>query len=100
MVQRGSGTGFPPEAFQGLRVLGNIVRKEFQSDEAPKIKVFGFVDHAHPAAAELLDDAVVRDGLANHCAEILGSRSGQVNGGREFGCTPKSKLARHRHINH
>jgi hypothetical protein len=28
--------------------------------------VFSFVDHTHPAAAEFLDDAVVRDGLADH----------------------------------
>ncbi len=66
VVQRGSGTGFPAEAFQGLRVLGNVVRKEFQSDEASKIDVFGFIDHTHPPAAEFLDDAVMRDGLANH----------------------------------
>src|SRR6478736_3562404 len=46
--------------------------------------VFGLVDHAHPTAAELLDDAVVRDGLANQgrlavCAIILGAKSWQVN---------------------
>ena len=33
--------------------------------------VFGLVDHAHPTAAELLDDAVVRDGLADHWSRIL-----------------------------
>src|SRR5580692_10045327 len=81
MVQRGSGTGFAAEAVQGLRVLGNVVRKEFQSDEAPKIGVLGFVNHTHPAAAEFLGHAVVRDGLANHWAEILGPGLGQVNEG-------------------
>ena len=48
--------------------------------------VLGLVDDTHPAAAELLDDAVVRDGLADHsigsraCWErmLVGSR-GQVN---------------------
>jgi hypothetical protein len=69
VVERGSSTGLPPEAVKGLRVLGNIVRKEFQSDEAPKVGVLGFVDHTHPAAAELLDDAVVGDGFAYHWAE-------------------------------
>src|SRR5579872_1803621 len=29
MVQCGGGTGFPPEAIQGLRILRNVVRKEF-----------------------------------------------------------------------
>jgi hypothetical protein len=28
--------------------------------------VFGLVHHTHTTAAELLDDAVMRDGLANH----------------------------------
>ena len=51
MVQSGSGTGFPAEAVEGLLALGNVVGKEFQSDEASQIDVFGLVDHAHPAAA-------------------------------------------------
>jgi hypothetical protein len=79
VVQRGCGTGFPAESLQGLRVLGDVVRKEFQSDEAPKVGVLSFVNDTHPAAAELLDDTVVRDGLANHWAEILGPGLGQVN---------------------
>jgi hypothetical protein len=29
----------------------------------------GFINDAHPPAAQLLDDAVVRDDLANHCRE-------------------------------
>jgi hypothetical protein len=28
--------------------------------------VLGLVDHTHATAPELLDDAVMRDGLANH----------------------------------
>ena len=39
----------------------------------------GFVHHTHPATAQLLDDAVVRDGLANHRVEILGLGIGPVN---------------------
>jgi hypothetical protein len=85
MVQRRSGTGFPAEALQGLRVLGNVVRKEFQSDKALKIGVLGFVNYTHPTTAEPFDDAVVRDGLANHWAEIIGLGLGQVNEGAEVG---------------
>jgi len=33
--------------------------------------VLGLVDHTHPAAAELLDDPVVRNGLADHAAVSL-----------------------------
>ncbi len=32
-------------------------------------RVLGLVDDAHAAAAQLLDDAVVRDGLADHWRE-------------------------------
>jgi len=40
--------------------------QELESDEATKLGVLSPVDHTHPAATELLDDAVVRDGLVNH----------------------------------
>jgi hypothetical protein len=36
-------------------------------------------------AAELLDDAVVRDGLADHWRKILLGRNGQVNESRGVG---------------
>ena len=57
--------GFALEARQRLRVLGDIIGQELQGDEAIELGVFGLVDHTHAAAAELLDDAVVRDGLAD-----------------------------------
>ncbi|MGA7630765.1 MAG: hypothetical protein WCB11_08350, partial [Terriglobales bacterium] len=37
------------------------------------------VDHTHPAAAELLDDAIVRDRLADHVQNMLWRKSRQVN---------------------
>jgi hypothetical protein len=37
--------------------------QELQGDRATKLGVLSLVDHAHPAAAQLLDDAVMRDGL-------------------------------------
>ena len=72
MVQSGGGTCFAAKAFQCLRILGHFVGQEFQGDEAAKLGVLGLVDHTHPAAAELLDDAVVRDGLADHALRSLG----------------------------
>ena len=36
MIQRRGGSGFAPEAFQGLRVLRDIVGQKFQGDEASK----------------------------------------------------------------
>ena len=35
---------------------------------AVQLEVFGFVHHTHPAATELREDAIVRDGLADHFA--------------------------------
>ena len=63
VVQCRGSLGFALEAAQSLRVLRYIIGQEFESDEATEVGILGFVDHTHPAAAELLDDAVVRDGL-------------------------------------
>src|SRR5208337_3396893 len=65
MIQRRCGTGLAAEAFQRLRVLGYVRRKELEGNETAKFSVFGLIDHTHPAAAELLGDAIVRDGLAD-----------------------------------
>ena len=43
--------------------------------------ILGLVDDTHPPAPELLDNAVMRDGLDDHSAEILGSKVEQVNEG-------------------
>jgi hypothetical protein len=40
--------------------------QKLQGDEAVQFYVLGFIYHTHTAATELLDDAVVRDGAANH----------------------------------
>jgi hypothetical protein len=50
--------------------------------------IFGFVNHTHPAAAQLVDNAVMRNGLPDHgCANLakqdevamLGKAEKQVN---------------------
>src|SRR5271157_3649167 len=66
MVQRRGGASFAPEALQRLPVVSQIVGKELEGDEAAKTGVLGLIHHTHPAATELLDDAVVRDGCADH----------------------------------
>jgi hypothetical protein len=62
-----------------LRILSNLVREELEGNEAVQLYVLSFVDHTHPAAAQLPDDAVVRDGLAHHWRRILLWGSTQVN---------------------
>jgi hypothetical protein len=48
-----------------IRTKANVLRQEFEGDAAVQPGVLGLVDHTHPAAAQLLDDAVMRDGLAD-----------------------------------
>ena len=49
-----------------LRVFGYVVGQELEGNKATEFNVLGFVDHSHTTAAQLLNDAVVRDGLADH----------------------------------
>ncbi len=53
------------EAGQCLRVSGDFFGQKLESNEAMQPRVLGFIHHTHTAAPELLDDAVVRDGLAD-----------------------------------
>ena len=66
MVQGRSGLGFALETVERLAILGQVFGQELQRDEAAQGCVFGFVDDTHPAAAQLFDNAVVRDGFADH----------------------------------
>ncbi len=77
MVEGRRGTRLPAKAFQHLRVFCNVFRQELQSDKATEFGVLGLIDHTHPAAAQLLDDAVVRNGLTDHLRECYGVRSGK-----------------------
>jgi hypothetical protein len=71
MVQGRSGASFPLKTIKGLTILGEFFRKKFEGDEASELDVLGAVDDAHAAAAQLFDDAVVRDGLADHLVGIV-----------------------------
>ena len=64
-----------------MRIFGDIIRQELQGDKAAQFDILSLLTHTHPATAELLDDAVVRDGLPDHgCWSImLGVKVEQVN---------------------
>jgi hypothetical protein len=66
VIQGRGGLGFALKAGEGLRIVSDIFRKEFKGYETVEARVFRFVDDAHASAAEIFDDAVMRDGLANH----------------------------------
>ena len=61
MIQRGGGASFAAETLKGRGILGNVVGEKLQGNRAAKIHVFGFVDDAHPSAAELFENAEVGD---------------------------------------
>jgi hypothetical protein len=52
-----------------LRIAGHFIGQELQSHKSVQGYVLGLVNHPHSAAAELLDDALVRDGLTDHGVE-------------------------------
>ena len=77
VIQGGGGTRFAAEAFQRLRVLRDLVGEKLERDKAAELGVLGLVNHTHAAAAELLDDAVVGDGLADHAQGCYGGNVGK-----------------------
>src|ERR1700728_30070 len=87
MVQGRSGACFAAKTFQSLRNLRDIFRQKLEGDEAPKLGVLGLVNHTHAAAAQFLDNAVVRDGLADH---------GGVSGCNVRGVTRQSQRGAHK----
>src|SRR5215470_10332526 len=66
MVQGRSGLCFTAKAAQDLSIFGHFVGQKLQRNKAIEFGVLGFEYYAHPATAQLLDDAIVQDGLADH----------------------------------
>ena len=93
MVQGRGRLGFALETGQRLGIFGHLIGKKFEGHEAVQGCVFGFVNDAHSAAAQLFYDEVMRDGLADHLGQvirlearlysrfILRTRLGRVNDG-------------------
>ena len=96
---RRSSLGFALKAAECLRVFGDGGQK-LERDKATELHVLSFVNHTYPAAAELFDNAVMRNGLPNHWAEILGLGVGQVNDSEEVGFVPLGQLTKYRHFTH
>ena len=66
MVQCGSRLRLPLKAAKRLGIPGHFIGEKFESDETVQPRVFGFINNTHATAAQLGDNAVVRDGLADH----------------------------------
>jgi len=85
MIECGGCLGFALETAECLRVFGYIVGQELESHEAPELQILSLVDNTHPAASQLLDDAVMGNRLPNglrgrsHWIDMLGVGDGKVN---------------------
>ena len=66
MIESRGRLRLPLETSQCWGISGDLVRQELQGNKAMQGDVLRLVHHAHAATAQLLDDAVVRDGLADH----------------------------------
>src|SRR5713101_2520547 len=66
MIQCGRGLRFSLESGESMRIPGYIFRQELERHETVETSIFSFVDDSHPAATELFDDAVMRDGQTDH----------------------------------
>src|SRR5215472_2367330 len=54
------------KSLERLLVLRHTVGQEFKRYFPVEPRVFRLIHHTHPACAELADDAVMRDGPADH----------------------------------
>ncbi len=70
MVQRRRRLGLSLETRQGCGILREFGREKFQCDKTMEPGVFGFLDDPHAAAAQLFNNAVVRDGVNVHIALV------------------------------
>src|SRR5580658_1440521 len=66
VIQCRSRLGFALKAGECVRVFGYVVGEELKSNKATEFDILSLIDDAHPTTTEFLDDAVVRDGLADH----------------------------------
>ena len=66
VVQGGGRTRFALKTVKRERIFFRLRRQELERDVAAQVDVLGFIHNTHPSAAELREDTVVRDGLADH----------------------------------
>src|ERR1700682_4180613 len=70
MVESRCGLRFTLKTGKSLGVFGYFIGQELQGHEAMQPGVLSLVDDTHVTTAQLLDDAVMRDGLADHEREL------------------------------
>lgn len=66
MIQGSDGFCFALKAGAAFFVLGQLIGEDLEGDLPVQLGVFGQIDIAHTAGANLLQDIVVGEGLADH----------------------------------
>jgi hypothetical protein len=84
MIEGRRSLRLPLEPRQGLSVFDDVIGQKLQGHKSVEGYVLGLVDNTHSATAELLDDPVVRDGLADHPKECYGGRRGKSMKAEKF----------------
>ena len=72
MIQCGRRAGFALKALASLRILGQIFWQELEGHTSAQAEVFSLVHDSHATAAQLAQNAVMGDGLAQHGAFTVG----------------------------
>ena len=78
MVEGGGCARFALKALERLGRAGQVLGQELEGHGAAEASVLRLVDDTHPAAAELLDDVVVGERLADHSVASGACGSGPV----------------------
>ena len=66
MIECRCRTSFSLKVLQCLAVPGELLGQKFQGNISTQASVLGPVNHTHPSGTDLLQDFVVRYGLADH----------------------------------
>jgi hypothetical protein len=66
MVQRGRSLRLALKSFECTAIMRHLLGEELKRHEPVQACVLSLIDDTHASAAELFDDAVMRDGLASH----------------------------------
>ena len=66
MIQRRGSARFLFEAAQPLRIGRGVLGENLDCDRSAQARVASLVDHTHPTLAQLLQNAEVAEGRADH----------------------------------
>ena len=71
VVQSGSRPRLALKAAEHMWVPGDFIGQKFERHKPAQLDILGLVNHTHSATAQLLDDAVMGNGLADEGTGVL-----------------------------